>query len=93
VILEKLLQLIAQGGVRSYDDLTKELSTSQPLLEVMLEDLARLGYLRSVDMRCGGHCQGCTTRGCSIAGPGRVWSLTTKGTQAAGRLDANRSSL
>ena len=90
-MLEKMLQLVAQGGVRSYEDLTKFLAISQPLLEVMLEDLTRLGYLRSVDDGCGGHCQGCTTGGCSIAGPGRIWSLTAKGAQAAAGLDASRS--
>ena len=93
MILEKLLQLVAQGGIQSYDDLTRGLFISQPLLEVMLEDLTRLGYLRSVDDASGGHCKGCTTGGCSIAGPGRIWSLTAKGAQAAARLDANRSSI
>ena len=92
MILEKLLQLVAQGGIQSYDDLTKYLSISQDLLEVMLEDLSRFGYLRSVDGGCGGHCQSCTTGGCSIAGPSRIWSLTAKGAQTAARLEANQSS-
>lgn len=87
-MLEELLGLVAQGGIQSYDDLTKALSISQPMLEVMLEDLAQRGYLRAVNEGCGGHCQGCAVGGCSIAGPGRLWTLTAKGAQAAARLDA-----
>jgi hypothetical protein len=91
-MLENLLMLVAQGGVRSYDDLIGQLSISQPLLEVMLEDLSRLGYLSSVDDGCGGHCHGCSTGGCSIAGPGRIWTLTVKGAEAAARLEATAAS-
>jgi hypothetical protein len=85
-MLEQLLQLVARGGVHSYQDLTTRLSISQPLLETMLEDLARLGYLRAVDAGCKGHCAGCAVGGCSIAGPGRLWTLTEKGANTAARL-------
>jgi hypothetical protein len=82
-MMEKLLQAVAEGGVHSYEDLTKRLSISQPLLEAILEDLARLGYLRSVGDRCAGQCSGCSVGGCSVAGPGRLWSLTERGARAA----------
>ena len=91
-MLEQLLQLVAQGGVHSYADLTTRLSISQPLLEAMLEDLARLGYLRAVDAGCEGHCTGCAHDGCSIAGPGRLWTLTTRGTETAARLPTHPDS-
>lgn len=82
-MLEQLLQLVAQGGAYSYQDLMQCLSISQPMLEVMLEDLARLGYLRAVSDRCGEHCSACPVGHCSVAGPGRLWSLTEKGAKAA----------
>lgn len=85
-MLERLLQLVAEGGVHSYEDLTGHLSISQPLLEVMLEDLARLGYLRAVGDGCGGQCAACSMGGCSVAGPARLWSLTEKGVRAAARF-------
>jgi hypothetical protein len=85
-MLERLLQLVAEGGIRSYEDLTKALSVSPPLLETMLEDLARFGYLRSVGNGCEGQCTACAVGGCSVTGPGRLWSLTDKGTRAADRL-------
>ena len=85
-MLEKLLQLVAEGGVHSYDELTNSLSISEPLLEAMLEDLARFGYLRKVGNGCGGQCAGCSMGGCSVTGPGRLWTLTGKGVSAAARL-------
>ncbi len=85
-MIEQLLQLVAEGGVHSYSDLAKRLSVSQPLLEMMLEDLARRGYLRAVGNGCEDHCSGCAMGGCSIAGPGHLWALTEKGSRAATRL-------
>ena len=77
-MLEQLLQLVATGGVHSYEDLSEQLVISQPLLEAMLEDLARLGYLHAVDDRCEGHCAGCSMGSCSVTGPGRLWALTER---------------
>jgi hypothetical protein len=85
-MLEQLLQFVAAGGVQSYEDLTDHLGISQPLLEAMLEDLARLGYLRALDDRCEGHCAGCSMGSCSVTGPGRLWTLTERGAMAADRL-------
>ena len=74
-MLERLLSSIAEGGLHSYDGLAQELGVPRPLLEVMIEDLARRGYLRAA----GGACDGCA--GCGMAsGPcGRLWTLTGKG--------------
>ena len=86
-MIERLLRSLTEGGAHSYEDLAKRLSISIPLLEMMLEDLSRLGYLRSVDSDCGTHCASCSIGSCSITGPGRLWALTEKGTRAAARLD------
>ena len=86
-MIEQLLQFLTEGGALSYEDLAKRLSISIPLLEMMLEDLSRLGYLRPVDSDCGTHCASCSIGSCSITGPGRLWALTEKGARAAARLD------
>ena len=86
-MIEQLLRFVAEGGVHSYEDLAKRLSVPMPLLEMMLEELSRLDYLRPVDSDCGTHCASCSIGSCSITGPGRLWALTDKGTKAAGRLD------
>ena len=86
-MIEQLLRFLTDGGVHSYEDLAKRLSVSIPLLEMMLEELSRLGYLRPVDSDCGTHCASCSIGSCSITGPGRLWTLTDKGAKAAGRLN------
>ena len=84
-MMEQLLKLVAEGGVHSYEDLVRHLSISKPLLEIMLEDLARLGYLRRVDSGCSEHCPTCHSGGCATMGPGQIWTLTGKGARAAAR--------
>jgi hypothetical protein len=65
----------------------ERLSISQPMLEAMLEDLGRLGYLRAVNSGCDeGHCTGCSVGRCSVSGPGRLWSLTDKGAKAVAHV-------
>ena len=79
-MLERLLSLVGRGGVHSYADLARQLDVSEELLEQMLQDLARMGYLRPVTQGCEAHCAGCTLEGtCAIGGPTRVWTLTEKG--------------
>ena len=68
-MIEQLLRFLTDGGVHSYEDLAKRLSVSIPLLEMMLEELSRLGYLRPVDSDCGTHCASCSIGSCSITGP------------------------
>jgi DNA-binding IscR family transcriptional regulator len=87
-MIEQLLEIVAEGGIHSYEDLTKRLSVPQALLGTMLEHLARLGYLRAVEGGCQGHCSGCATGSCSITGPGQLWTLTEKGANAAIRLSS-----
>jgi len=82
-MLEELLRRLAEGGVHSYEELASGLAISPAMLEVMLEDLARRGYLRAVETSCDSGCHGCPVGGCSIAGRGRLWSLTEKGARAA----------
>jgi DNA-binding IscR family transcriptional regulator len=76
-----LLRHVSTGGIHSYEDLSKRLSISTPMLEAMLEDLARLGYVRSVGNRCQDKCDTCPVGGCSIMGPGQLWALTERGSR------------
>jgi hypothetical protein len=81
-MLDELLSTIGEGGVHSYRELEERLSVPQPLLEAMLEDLARLGYLRAIGGGCEGGCSGCPIGGCSVHGAEHVWVLTEKGSRA-----------
>ena len=78
-MLERLLSLLGQGGVHSYADLARQLDVSEELLEQMLQDLVRMGYLRPLADGCEAQCTSCPLEGtCAIGGPTRVWTLTEK---------------
>lgn len=84
-MLDELLQSIGEGGIHSYDDLAARLGVSRPLVEAMILDLVRLGYLRPAIDGCGGSpaCRaGCSLASCSTR---PLWTLTERGARAAGR--------
>lgn len=65
--------------------LAAEVGVSEALLEQMLADLERAGYVATADMGCEGHCAGCPSSGlCALLHGKRIWSLTARGRQAAG---------
>ena len=78
-MLNRLLELLRAGGTYRVADLVRELDTTPALVEAMLEDLGRMGYLKRVGGACGGKCAACSLAGlCTAAGGGQVWTLTEK---------------
>ena len=85
-MLQRLLELVAEGGLRSYADLARGLGVSEELVGQMIEDLARRGYLRPVTGDCQIQCTGCPlAETCAIGGPTRVWALMERGEKVAGK--------
>jgi hypothetical protein len=93
-MLERLLDLLRAGGAHRVADLARELNTTPGLVEVMLEDLCRMGYLKRVGGECGGKCAACPMAGLCAAGSpstslkaggGQLWTLTEKAMGANGR--------
>jgi hypothetical protein len=63
------------------DDLARALDTTPQLVEVMLDDLSRMGYLRRVGGQCTETCGTCPMAGLCAAGSSeQLWTLTEKGT-------------
>ena len=92
-MLERLLDLLASGGVHTPGELAARLGVSDGLLDQMLTDLSRMGYLRQVgdveDIACApspaapsSRCGGCSLVSACAVGAGksgsRVWALTDK---------------
>ncbi len=78
-MLNRLLELLRAGGTHRVIDLARELDTTSALVEVMLEDLGRMGYLKRVGGACGDGCGGCSLVGsCAAGGNGQVWTLTVQ---------------
>lgn len=86
-MLEKLLQIIAAGGTHQLKQLARQLDVSEALLESMIEELVRLGYLQPLDGRCCGTCKACPSAGeCALGFANRVWVLTEAGKKLAKRI-------
>jgi predicted ArsR family transcriptional regulator len=82
--MTRLLRLLQAGGTRRLDDLANNLETTPQMVEAMLEELSRLGYLRQVGSGCSERCDACPMAGkCQVASGGRVWTLTERGLQAS----------
>ncbi len=78
-MLNRLLELLRAGGTHLVADLARELETTPALVEAMLEDLDRMGYLKRVVGECGGGCAGCSLAGlCTTGASKRVWTLMEK---------------
>ncbi len=82
-MLSRLLKLLREGGTRRISELAQELGTTSELIEAMLEDLARMGYVKRVASQCSAECATCPMSGmCAAGGPshggssGRMWVLT-----------------
>jgi predicted ArsR family transcriptional regulator len=75
-MLNRLLELLREGGTHRVADLARELDTTPALVETMLEDLAHKGHLRRVGGECATHCAGCALAGlCTAEAGGQVWTL------------------
>ncbi len=84
-MLERLLDLLASGGVHTPGELAARLGVSDGLLDQMLADLSRMGYLRQVgdvgdrgDMVCApssaapsSRCGGCSLVSACAVGTGK----------------------
>jgi len=78
-MLTQLLTLIQQGAARSKADLARQMNVSPALLEEMIQQLVKLGYLQ--DLACASdHCDACAAKGGCFTGAGQhFWILTAKG--------------
>jgi hypothetical protein len=83
---DRLLQLLAQGGLHSTAELARRLEVTEPLVTALAENLTRSGYLTAVDAGCGTSCSGCwAASSCERPQSTAMLTLTSKGRQAAHR--------
>lgn len=83
-MLNQLLKITAQGGIHSIKDLAKEFDITESLVQTILEDLERMGYLQRIGATCAGRCEHCeTSAGCTFSTGGKIWSLTQAGLRQA----------
>lgn len=81
-MLTQLLRVISsQKGLVALPSLARELGISEGLLDRMVEDAVRLGYLVALSGGCAGVACSACRHGSSCCGSpsSRAWSLTEKG--------------
>ncbi len=88
MLLNEMLRLLAEGGVRSTAEIARRLGVGQELVAAMAGDLARRGYLAALETGCATGCDGCgLASACAAPGsPAAVMpmlALTAKGRRAA----------
>lgn len=87
-MLERLLRILAREEITTMGELAERLNTSPGLLEQMLQDLSRGGYVELVDIACNGHCAACEESPiCALVHGKRVWRVTEKGFRLAARQE------
>lgn len=81
-MLSDLLELLRQGETRRVSALAQELDTTPALIEAMLHDLTRMGYVRRMSTDCSQRCTRCPISDTCAAGgspsqgsSGQVWVL------------------
>lgn len=85
-MLDQVLGILAQGGIHTKRELAQRLNVSEELLEQMIDELVRIGYLKPVVGDCDNRCAGCPFAAeCTIGGGGRIWTMTGKGTREVER--------
>ncbi len=90
-MLQQLLRIVAESDVQSVRTLAEALDLTPGLVEGMLEQLVREGYLECQTIGCeSSACKHCAYRGyCGAEGRSvgvRGWRLTESGKRVAGRV-------
>jgi predicted ArsR family transcriptional regulator len=81
-MLERILGVLAEGGVVSYSDVARTLGVDQALVRQMVEHLVTLGYLRPAAGPCREECKACSLEASCLSGPEHTWTLPEKGRRA-----------
>jgi DNA-binding IclR family transcriptional regulator len=83
-LLECLLRTMAEGPAYSISALAQELDVSEEMVSRMIQELVRLGYLRSMGGDAAQACATCSRTGSRVLRRApQVWLLTERGTRAA----------
>ncbi len=82
-MLTAVLRLAATRGTLSIDEIAAELAISRNMAAQALDDLARLGFLRSATSQCAVPCGSCPSfDACKSKSDPALWVLTTKAERA-----------
>lgn len=82
-MLVELIRAINRRPMANLDQLSEELHVSQVLIENMVADLSKRGYLKSYET-CASACDHCSiSSACEGHAHPKIWTLTEKGRDLA----------
>ncbi len=82
-MLIALIKLIHTQPFASFEQLGEKLKVSSDMVEDMVADLSKRGYLKSY-AECASACQNCSlSSACDPRAHPKIWSLTEKGMELA----------
>lgn len=83
-LLRDLLGYLSSGRAHTMNELASALGVHEALLEQMLADLERAGYMHMQQAACECSREACAScSGCALRHQGRIWAITEKGLRAA----------
>jgi len=79
-VLERLLRIVASKGTTCSIGLARRLGVSHALVENMLDELTRQGYLEAIVGECASPCGHCPMpAACLFDRHARIWVISKKG--------------
>jgi hypothetical protein len=79
-LMQELLDIVSKESLATPTLLAQRLNVSQKLIELMLADLERSGYLHVATRTCNG-CTGCGIRNTCHSSGSRLWFRIDKASQ------------
>ena len=84
-MLNKILHIVAEGEVRTQQEIAEILNAPDPLVSQMVDHLVQEGYLAEA-AQCSTGCEGCPmSAACGNGRKLKLWSLTPKGERTVRR--------
>ncbi len=85
-MLEALLKTLVHEEISTLEDLAARHGVDVSLVEQMLRDLERGGYIETITMECDRGCAHCAHEGvCALVQGKRIWRVTERGFRLAAR--------
>jgi DNA-binding transcriptional MocR family regulator len=79
-MLETILRIVASKRTECSSELARRLGVSHALIENMLDELTRQGYLKAVVGGSSTPCERCPLHtACRFQRQARIWTLTSRG--------------
>lgn len=78
-MLKEVLSEFAKGEMNSNSNIGRKLNLSEGMVEQVLKDLAKMGYIQKEESTCGSKCSSCSCCCSKTSDVINMWKITDKG--------------